>query len=82
MPKAGRIGNVSFAAIPFNAAHKAGVKVVANALIVLLLLVLGLVHSVLAGFGHMPMLGAWAPDLKAWRALWDNQALVVRRRCR
>ncbi|MCG6112389.1 MAG: ABC transporter substrate-binding protein [Paracoccus sp.] len=33
VPDAGSIGNVSFVAIPFNAAHQAGAKVVANALL-------------------------------------------------
>lgn len=33
VPEAGSIGNVSFVAIPFNAAHTAGAKVVANALL-------------------------------------------------
>lgn len=33
VPKAGSIGNVSFVAIPFNAAHKEGAKVVANFLL-------------------------------------------------
>lgn len=33
VPAAGSIGNVSFVAIPFNAAHQAGAKVVANALL-------------------------------------------------
>ena len=32
-PKAGSIGNISFVAIPFNAAHKAGAQVVANFLL-------------------------------------------------
>ena len=33
VPQAGSIGNVSFVAIPVNAAHKAGAKVVADALL-------------------------------------------------
>lgn len=33
VPAAGSIGNVSFVAIPFNAAHQAGARVVANALL-------------------------------------------------
>ncbi|WP_405404360.1 ABC transporter substrate-binding protein [Paracoccus sp. Ld10] len=33
VPAAGSIGNVSFVAIPFNAAHQAGAKVVADALL-------------------------------------------------
>lgn len=41
----------------------------AIALAVLLPVGLGLGHSLLAGFGHMPMLGARGPDLAPWRAL-------------
>ncbi len=33
VPKSGSIGNVSFVAIPFNAAHRAGAEVVANFLL-------------------------------------------------
>jgi len=33
VPKAGSIGNISFVAIPFNAAHAAGAEVVANFLL-------------------------------------------------
>ena len=33
VPKAGSIGNISFVAIPYNAAHSAGAEVVANFLL-------------------------------------------------
>ncbi len=33
MPEGGTIGNISFVAIPFNAAHKEGAMVVANFLL-------------------------------------------------
>lgn len=46
-----------------------GLSGAAIALAVLLPVVLGLGHSVLAGFGHMPMLGTRGPDLQPWRAL-------------
>ncbi|MCG6112388.1 MAG: ABC transporter permease subunit [Paracoccus sp.] len=45
------------------------------ALIVLLPVLLGLGHSVMAGFGHMPLLGVRGLDLDAWRALLAQPGL-------
>ncbi|WP_330449431.1 hypothetical protein FLP41_04220 [Paracoccus marcusii] len=49
---------------------------------VLLPVLMGLGQSVLAGFGHLPMLGARGPDLDAWRALLGQPGWPARRRCR
>lgn len=43
---------------------------------VLLPVLMGLGQSVLAGFGHLPMLGARGPDLDAWRALLGQPGLA------
>ncbi|WP_405404359.1 ABC transporter permease [Paracoccus sp. Ld10] len=42
---------------------------------VVLPVMLGLVHSIAAGFGHMPLLGVHGPDLDAWRVLLAQPGL-------
>lgn len=56
-----------------------GISGAAIAIAVILPVMIRVVHSVPAGFGHMALLGARGPDLDAWRGLavglgWDRPA--------
>ena len=53
-----------------------GITGLAIALVMLVPVLLGLAQSVMAGFGHMPMVGARGPDLDAWRALLGQPGLA------
>jgi putative thiamine transport system permease protein len=52
-----------------------GISGAAIAIAVILPVMIGVVHSALAGFGHMPLLGARGPDLDAWRTLLGQPGL-------
>lgn len=63
-----------YAVIPLR-----GISGAAIAISVILPVMIGVVHSALAGLGHMPLLVARGPDLDAWRGLavglgWDRPA--------
>lgn len=53
-----------------------GITGLAIGLVVVMPVLLGLAQSVMAGFGHMPMVGARGPNLDAWRDLLGQPGLA------
>ncbi len=74
-PRAGSIGNVSFVAIPFNAAHKAGAMVVANFLLAPETQARAQDIRVLGSYSVLDMARLEAADRQAFDALPASAAL-------